>query len=272
MADTIEISEGLHIHYEDMGRGDPVILIPGWTFTTEIFEHNLNPLAQAHRVIAYDPRSHGQSTVTELGNDFAQRGEDLANLIKVLELKNVTLAGWSLGAYDAYAYLTKYGTEDIKSFICIDMPPKGIKLAEDDWAEADVEGMHGLFSGIMQPDQSELMHAYGQSMITRKASDGEINWIVNQSLKTPASTAALIVADAALLDYSTTARFLDKTLPVLHIVRDDWSQTALQWLRKNTPSAKIEVLGGHMMFWEFPEEFNRLILDFFEQIEVISPA
>ena len=262
MGNKIEISPGVQLYYEDKGTGDPIIFIPGWTCTTEFFEHNLDKLAETCCAITYDPRSQGNSTVTELGNNYAQRGEDLANFINALDLKNVILAGWSLGAYDAYAYMTKYGTENIKAFVCIDMPPKGIKMAEDDWAEGTLEEMHGFISRVMQPDQRELMRGYAQFMITREASEEEIDWVLNQSLKTPAYIGTLLVADAALLDYSETARHLDKTIPMLHVIREDWSPVALQWLKKYTPSAKTKVFGGHMMFWEFPSQFNKTITDF----------
>ena len=262
MGNRIEILPGVELYYEDKGAGDPIIFIPGWTFTTEIFEHNLDKLAETSRAIAYDPRSQGNSTVTELGNNYAQRGEDLANFINALDLKNVILAGWSLGAYDSYAYLAEYGTENIKAFVCIDMPPKGIKMAEDDWAEGTRDEIHDLISRIMQPDQRELIRDYTQFMITREVSEEEISWVLNQSLKTPANIANLLIADAALLDYSETARHLDTTIPVLHVIREDWSRVALQWLNKNIPSAKTAVLGGHMMFWEFPDQFNRAITDF----------
>ena len=262
MGNRIEISPGVRLYYEDKGAGDPIVFIPGWTFTTEIFEHNLDELAETCRAIAYDPRSQGNSTVTELGNSYAQRGEDVANFINALDLKNVVLVGWSLGAYDSYAYLAKYGTENIKAFISIDMPPKGIKMAENDWAEGTRDEIHGLISRIMQPDQRGLMQDYARFMITREVSDEEMDWLLNQSLKTPAYIANLLIADAALLDYSETARHLDATIPVLHVIREDWSPVALQWLKKNTPSAKTAVFGGHMMFWEFPEQFNKAITDF----------
>ena len=126
--------------------------------------------------------------------------------------------------------------------------------------------MHGLFAATMQPDQRRLMQEYGAYMITRRASEEEIEWIVDESLKTPAHIAALLAADAALLDYSATVRELDGAVPVLHVIREDWSEVALKWLAKNAPTARTEVFGGHMMFWEFPRRFNRVVTDFLAAI------
>jgi len=262
MGNTIRVSEELEIYYEDQGSGDPLILIPGWTCTTEFFQHNMEVLAKTHRVISYDPRSQGKSSKTELGNNFAQRGQDLAAFIAALELENLIIAGWSLGAFDAYAYFAEQGAASVKAFINIDMPPKGLKISDDDWAEAPLAEMHGMFSSILQPDHRVLMENYAQYMIVREASNDEIDWIVEQSMQMPSIAADLLVDDAALLDYSETMIDLANKMPVLHIIREDWSEEAQTWLNKHTPKAKQEVLGGHMMFWEQPEAFNKILLDF----------
>lgn len=266
MTHTVTIMDEVNLFYEDKGSGDPVIFIPGWTCTTEFFQHNLDAVAKNYRAISYDPRSQGNSSVTELDNNFAQRGKDLDAFIKALNLKNVTLAGWSLGAYDAYSYFSQFGTDNIKAFISIDMPPKGIQVQEDDWAEDTRENFHQLFSAIMIPDQRHLMRDYAQYMILREANDDELNWVVNQSLKTPAHIAALLIADVALIDYSDLINSIDNRIPVMHIIRKDWSKTALGWLSKQAPAAQTAVLGGHMMFWEFPDQFNPILLDFLAKL------
>jgi non-heme chloroperoxidase len=262
MGNTVKISDELELYYEDQGSGDPVIFIPGWTCTTDFFQHNLNVVAQNYRVISYDPRSQGKSSNTTVGNNFAQRGKDLAAFISALELENVIIAGWSLGAYDAYAYFAEYGTANVRAFINIDMPPKGLKMHDDDWAEAPLTEMHGMFSAILQPDHRVLMQNYAQYMIVREASKEEIEWVVCQSMQTPSIVAALLAADAALSDYSKTVCELADALPVLHVIREDWAPVAIKWLEKNTPNARKEIMGGHMMFWEDPDSFNGKFLEF----------
>ena len=37
-----------------------------------------------------------------------------------------------------------------------------------------------------------------------------------------------------------------------------------RWAARHTPSARVEAFGGHMMFWERAEEFNRVLSDFLE--------
>ena len=53
-----EVEPGVELYYESTGDGDPLIFIPGWTFTTEVFDHQVAHFAKSHRVVSFDPRSH----------------------------------------------------------------------------------------------------------------------------------------------------------------------------------------------------------------------
>lgn len=49
----IEVEQNLEMYYESMGSGDPIIFIPGWTFTTELFEHQMQHFSKTHQAITY---------------------------------------------------------------------------------------------------------------------------------------------------------------------------------------------------------------------------
>lgn len=259
---TIRVSPDLELYYEDRGQGPVLVIVPGLTCTTEFFVNNLDELAKSYRVICYDPRSQGNSTLTEHGNNFDQRGRDLAALLDRLALEEVSIAGWSLGAFDAYAYMAAFGLDRVRAFINIDMPPKVIRINDDDWAEGDLATIRAMYHSILDPQQPHFFEAYARYMIIREAKEEEVAWIVAESQKTPLSIAAQIVADANLCDYSDTAIELAASRPVMHFIKQDWSDIALAWLGKYTPSVKTRVMGGHMMFWEEAAEFNTALADF----------
>jgi len=37
-------------------------------------------------------------------------------------------------------------------------------------------------------------------------------------------------------------------------------------MHKHCPNTKTAVLGGHVMFWEHPEESNKILIDFIESV------
>lgn len=62
----------VELHFEDHGRGRPVVLVHGWPLSGGSWEPQVGPLVEAgHRVITYDrrvgsdpPRSHGRAMTT----------------------------------------------------------------------------------------------------------------------------------------------------------------------------------------------------------------
>ena len=76
-----------------------MVFVPGSTMSGEVFERQLAELGSSYRVITFDPRSHGRSTVTAEGNSFTQQGRDLVAFLDALSLppRFISSAGPSVG-------------------------------------------------------------------------------------------------------------------------------------------------------------------------------
>ena len=74
--------------------------------------------------------------------------------------------------------------------------------------------------------------------------------------------AAHLLADASFGDYFEEAKAVDAEIPSLFVVAEHWSETAKKFLAKHCPRSRVEVFGGHMMFWEYPDRFNDLLGEF----------
>ena len=126
------LNNGMSLYYEDIGSGQPVLLIHGWTSSHEVFTEPVKLLAGKGRFISYDQRGHGGSkgangekaTVDTLA-------DDLDELIEGLILKDITLLGWSMGASTVLNYIGKFGCSRLKQVILCDMTPK--KVNDDGW-------------------------------------------------------------------------------------------------------------------------------------------
>ena len=102
------------------------------SFTSQIWQTQLEHFEKNRRVIAIDPRSQGDSTKTDGDNTPEARARDLREIIQQLALKNVVLVGWSQGVQDVAAYVEQFGTDSIAGFVLVDSPlssgPAEIKL------------------------------------------------------------------------------------------------------------------------------------------------
>ncbi|WP_309082975.1 alpha/beta hydrolase [Chelativorans sp.] len=104
-AGSIEISEG-HLAYESCGEGSPpIVLLHGFSFDMRAWEPQVSLLARRHRVVRYDLRGFGKSSLPRSQYDHA---EDLARVLDVLRLDRPLLVGLSLGANVSLAFAAKF--------------------------------------------------------------------------------------------------------------------------------------------------------------------
>jgi pimeloyl-ACP methyl ester carboxylesterase len=83
--------------WHDAGIGPPVVLIHGLGDDHRAWRRVAGRLMLDHRVILYDLRGHGESTLGGPDGRLAQLGGDLLALCDALALQRCTLAGFSLG-------------------------------------------------------------------------------------------------------------------------------------------------------------------------------
>lgn len=257
----LTLSSGLHVHVEKQGTGLPVICVPGWAYTTKVFANNLSVIGQQYLAISYDPRSHGSSSRTEEGNDYGQHGRDLADIIRALGLDEFVLLGWSLGVYDIYSYLDQFGFEGVRAVISVDQSPKIIKQSDTDWGEGSIEEIEGLIQ-LVNADYLNFFSEYMTSGFMEVPDPGVVSSFTNYAVSLTPAQAAGLLRDAADRDYCDLAMQVSERVPVLQMLRKDWSEAALNWIKKFQPKAETCVLGNHLMLYEYPKEFNTTVLNF----------
>lgn len=113
-------AEEIRIAYSDYGKGKPVILLHGWPLSREMWEYQLEDLVNAGlRVIKYDRRGFGKSSKPWDGYDYDSLAEDLNAIIDQLNLREVTLVGFSMGGGEVARYIGRYGSDRIAKVVFI---------------------------------------------------------------------------------------------------------------------------------------------------------
>ncbi|MET7422993.1 alpha/beta hydrolase [Dactylosporangium sp. NPDC005555] len=107
------------LHVDDPGgTGRPVVLIHGWPLTGESWAPQLPVLlAAGYRPVTYDRRGFGRSDKPLTGYGYDTLAEDLHSLLVELDLRNVTLVGFSMGGGEVARYLATYGPERVRSAV-----------------------------------------------------------------------------------------------------------------------------------------------------------
>jgi pimeloyl-ACP methyl ester carboxylesterase len=116
----VETDDGASLFYNDWGAGQPVLFTHAWGLNADIWEYQLTELAdQGVRCVAYDRRGHGRSTDPGHGYNYDRLADDLATVIGRLDLKDVTLVGYSMGSGEAVRYLRRHGSARVTRLVMV---------------------------------------------------------------------------------------------------------------------------------------------------------
>lgn len=149
------------LYYEEHGNGKPVVMMHGWTSTHDVFSKPVSLLSGKARFICYDHRGHGGSKAAGSNTVSVEMlADDLNELIEGLQLDQVILLGWSMGASTAFTYIGKYGCSRLSQVVLCDMTPK--KINDADWHLGLYKGGYTGSDSLAdkQKDCKTLFHEY----------------------------------------------------------------------------------------------------------------
>lgn len=124
--------DGTRLYYSDWGTGKPVVLVPAAFMNTEMWELQMTFLAsRGLRCISYDRRGHGRSDWPAEGYDYDTLASDLAALIDFLDLRDITLVGYSMGSGEVIRYLSRYGSDRVSRLAILSGTAPFLQKTED---------------------------------------------------------------------------------------------------------------------------------------------
>ena len=147
---TFTASDGVKIHYIEMGQGTPVILIHGYTGSAEgnwCANGVADALAKNHRVVAIDCRNHGKSDKPQPNGPG--KAEDVVELMDYLMIPKAHFHGYSMGGGIVARLLTMIPDR----MITAGFGGSGIRESDPEWlakVPPDKEGR--------DPQEDEVSH------------------------------------------------------------------------------------------------------------------
>ena len=153
---TFLTNDGTQIYYKDWGSGQAIVLSHGWPLSSDSWEAQAFFLANnGFRVITHDRRGHGRSSQPWNGNEMDTYADDLAQLIELLDLKNIILMGFSTGGGEVARYIGRHGTKRVaKAGLISAVPPIMVKT-EFNPQGLPIEVFDGIRLGSIN-DRSQL--------------------------------------------------------------------------------------------------------------------
>jgi pimeloyl-ACP methyl ester carboxylesterase len=137
---------GIKMYYEIHGTGEPLVLIHGGGSTINTTFDKLLPLfAKTHQVIAVELQAHGRTSDRSTPESFEQDADDVAELLKQLNINNADIFGFSNGGNTTMQIAIRH-PEKVRKLIITSAMYKRSGVPAGFW-----EGMnHAQFSDMPQ--------------------------------------------------------------------------------------------------------------------------
>jgi len=259
------------LFYEDIGTGQPVVLIHGWPLSGRMWEGQVSALLDAgYRTITYDRRGFGQSGRPVKGYDYDTFANDLNDLLTTLDLQKVALVGFSMGGGEVARYIGRHGTARVASASFLGAVPPFLLQTPDNPDGAPKSLFDGMIAGVKKDRVNFLAgffeKFFGRNKDSEKVSDDVIAWA-----KAVAWMASPIGTIECITAFGTTdfrADLAKCSVPTLVVHGDEDQIVPFEISGKKTAAtikgSRLEVLkrGPHAFTATHGDELNRILLGF----------
>ncbi len=267
-----ENNTDIELYYEDHGSGKPVLLIHGWPLSGASWERQVAALiASGHRVITYDRRGFGRSSQPTAGYDYDTLASDTYKLIEALDLKGITLVGFSMGGGEVARYLGKYAEPGrVTKAVFMSSIAPALRHSADNPEGVDPKIFEGIKQGI-EADRFAFLETFFKNFYNKKVVGGTdiSDEAIHASFNVGAASsyyAFLNCVDAWLEDFRADIATIK--IPTLVIHGDADQILPIDATGKRTaaliPGAQLHVVAGgpHGLNWTHAAEVNKALLEF----------
>ncbi len=252
-------ADGTPIHFQVQGQGDySLVFVHGWCTDMSIWEDQIPSFRVYYQVVTLDLAGHGLSGRDRREWTMSAFGQDVAAVVKKLDLKNVILIGHSMAGpviLEAAPLLPEpviglVGADTLSDLYLSSLSPEQIQATLDPFLEDYKEGVRRYaLENLFRSNSSESLK---RKMI----------------LKMTAQPAEIAIGSLeSLLKYDGVPVLQQLKLPIRSI-NADRPLVYFRVVRAHTESFSLRFMNniGHFIMLEDAQTFNRILAEFLGQI------
>jgi pimeloyl-ACP methyl ester carboxylesterase len=257
-------ADGVRLYWEEHGEGEPLLMIPGFGCSVEIYGENVPALAQRFRTIAFDPRGAGRSDSPPDGYTMQRYAADCAAVLDAAGCEAAHVFGTSFGGMIATNFALEYPRRTLGLVLACTTPGGSAHVLPP----AENLATFMAASLVQDPVESTRMrYPLHYSDAYARDHDGEI---IARSLATAhmRPTEAGRAGQLSAVQSHDVASRLDEIASPTFIAHgsDDGVIPAenARVLARSIPGAKLSIYDGarHIFFVERAGEFNADVVAF----------
>ncbi|MFA5039294.1 MAG: alpha/beta hydrolase [Candidatus Omnitrophota bacterium] len=250
LANTLS-SDNVQIAYAVYGPAtDPaVVFVHGWSCDSRYWHNQIPYFSKKYRVITIDLAGHGNSGFSRKVYTTEAFGQDVAAVLRKLDVKKAVLVGHSMGG-EIILYAAKIAPERVIGLV-------GVDTLEDLGMVYPDEVKNSIYEPIAADFVPEVQK-FVRTMFPANTDKGLVDIIALDM-----SSASQDVALSSMKEYfkvSDPELIKGLAVPLKSINADLWP-TNVEGNKKLVPSYEVALMKGygHFIMLEAPDEFNRLL-------------
>lgn len=264
---------GTRLYYEVAGEGHPLVLNHGGLVDNHLWDDQFAEFAKHFKVIRYDMRGFGDSGMLKNGMEPYSMERDLFSLLQYLDIQKTYVMGLSMGGSLSVDFTLQY-PEMVDALITVGAGLSGYEADNPEEFKAKDEEMEEAFrrgdiarsveislqiwtdGPFRTPEQvNPQVRERVRAMTTHNLERGDDEEVQPQHIEPPAA-----------------GRLSEIHVPTLVIVGGEDVEFILaiaDKLERDIVGAKKVVIPrtAHHLNMEKPQEFNRVVIDFLEQVD-----
>ncbi|WP_353892739.1 alpha/beta fold hydrolase [Proteinivorax hydrogeniformans] len=263
---TVKVND-ISMYYEIIGEGEPLVLIEGLGYSTWMWYKQLDELSKHFKVIMFDNRGVGKTDKPDSEYSIEMMADDLAGLLRSLNIKKTHILGVSMGGFIAQQFSANYPEMVDRLILCstsfggpnsIPIPQETLDIMMKGGGEyktlLDIKkAISTAFYDGKIPEDREVL----DKIMTEKRQEPQPKYAYQRQLMAGASFNGEANTQKIKAETLIVAGEKDKVVPPENA----------HLLHERICSSKLEIIenGGHVFFMEQPDKSNEVFLNFLTQ-------
>ncbi len=273
-ASTFSTDDGVALHYEETGSGTPIVFVHEFAGDSRSWEPQVRHFSRRYRCITYNARGYPPSDVpTEVERYSQQRArDDILCVLDRLGLERAHIVGLSMGGFAAL----HFGITHSARALSLVVAGCGYGAHPDQYAQFQQQARE-LARTMLDQGMAHIAATYGHGPARLQLRDkdprGFAEFVKNFASHSAQGSANTMLGYQARRPslYNLTAEMARISAPTLIVAGDEDDATLEPSLlmKRTIATSGLAVLpkSGHVLNIEEPALFNRLLEDFFNQVE-----
>nr|WP_321357635.1 alpha/beta hydrolase [uncultured Draconibacterium sp.] len=252
---TVVSNDGVTIAFDSQGKGKPaIIFVHGWTNPRTIWEEQMKQFSTDYQAVALDLAGSGESGNNRTEWTINAFSNDVIAVVEKLKLDEVVLVGFSMGAAVVIETANQI-PEKVKGVVIVD----NMQNPESKLPPQMIPVMDSIMMDLLNNMSNEKLVAMGFYKTNQKANYKRVLQLYPEDVSQIGWHEALLGNIKWMNDNCIES--LQQLQVPLHAINSDMEPTEVEIFKKYVPGFKAKIITGvgHLVFWEKPTEFQRLL-------------